>query len=192
MIFDIVSGFCEYKGKKYHKGDTWDDACSYKCECIDEASGAYTCTERSVCVSLRIVEFSNIRVMKAVCNKKFFVMIIQETLLSMRLNFNINYWILQIKFWEITLLGCPWIQAWAFIFRCPRFATLPQSCFMTTDPYDQCCKIPTCPSAPTPGPLGPTPSPTPKGNDTPNMNISYILFPLLFIYMYLFCSAEIW
>lgn len=29
--------------------------------------------------------------MKAVCNKKFFVMIIQETLVSMRLNFNINF-----------------------------------------------------------------------------------------------------
>lgn len=123
MIFDIVSGFCEYKGKKYHKGDTWDDACSYKCECIDEASGAYTCTERSVCVSLRIVEFSNIRVMKAVCNKKFFVMIIQETLVSMRLNFNINFG--KLPSWDAPefkhgllfldvqgLLPCPSLVSW--------------------------------------------------------------------------------
>lgn len=76
MIFDIVLGFCEYKGKKYYKGDIWDDVCSYKCECIDEVLGVYICIERLVCVFLCIVEFFNVRVMKVVCNKKFFVMII--------------------------------------------------------------------------------------------------------------------
>lgn len=48
MIFDIVLGFCEYKGKKYYKGDIWDDVCSYKCECIDEVLGVYICIERLV------------------------------------------------------------------------------------------------------------------------------------------------
>ncbi|XP_060081054.1 uncharacterized protein LOC132560404 [Ylistrum balloti] len=40
------SGKCEYKGSLYNTGDKWDDGCSYKCVCIDEVSGRYTCTEK--------------------------------------------------------------------------------------------------------------------------------------------------
>ncbi|XP_060063144.1 kielin/chordin-like protein [Ylistrum balloti] len=41
-----IVGFCEYKGVQYHKGDTWDDGCNYKCKCIEESTGTFTCNER--------------------------------------------------------------------------------------------------------------------------------------------------
>ncbi|XP_052233684.1 uncharacterized protein LOC127846468 isoform X4 [Dreissena polymorpha] len=34
---------CVYKGKVYHKGDTWDDGCDFECTCIDETTGTYKC-----------------------------------------------------------------------------------------------------------------------------------------------------
>ncbi|XP_046585152.1 uncharacterized protein LOC124292144 [Haliotis rubra] len=39
-------GFCIYKGKVYKQGDRWQDGCDYNCECVDDKSGKYTCTER--------------------------------------------------------------------------------------------------------------------------------------------------
>ena len=33
-------------GKVYHQGEKWDDGCLFQCECIDEHSGRYKCTER--------------------------------------------------------------------------------------------------------------------------------------------------
>ncbi|XP_078338507.1 uncharacterized protein LOC111134355 isoform X1 [Crassostrea virginica] len=38
--------FCVYKGKQYTNGQTWQDGCDYNCECIDQATGRYKCTER--------------------------------------------------------------------------------------------------------------------------------------------------
>ncbi|XP_046570033.1 uncharacterized protein LOC124278355 [Haliotis rubra] len=37
---------CTYKGQQYHKGQTWQDGCSYNCECLDDQTGKYKCTER--------------------------------------------------------------------------------------------------------------------------------------------------
>ncbi|XP_070202959.1 uncharacterized protein [Littorina saxatilis] len=37
---------CIYKGVAYGNGQTWDDGCNYKCECIDAARGQYRCSDR--------------------------------------------------------------------------------------------------------------------------------------------------
>ncbi|XP_065923185.1 putative epidermal cell surface receptor [Magallana gigas] len=38
--------FCVYKEQQYTNGQTWQDGCDYNCECIDQATGRYKCTER--------------------------------------------------------------------------------------------------------------------------------------------------
>ncbi|KAL5022346.1 hypothetical protein ScPMuIL_001501 [Solemya velum] len=40
------TGNCYYKGGSYNTGDQWNDGCSYQCECIDDSTGQYKCTER--------------------------------------------------------------------------------------------------------------------------------------------------
>lgn len=36
---------CHYKGNVYHKGDTWDEGCEFRCTCTDDRSGRYTCQD---------------------------------------------------------------------------------------------------------------------------------------------------
>ncbi|XP_065928421.1 putative epidermal cell surface receptor [Magallana gigas] len=38
--------FCVHKEQQYTNGQTWQDGCDYNCECIDQATGRYKCTER--------------------------------------------------------------------------------------------------------------------------------------------------
>lgn len=37
---------CYYKGTIHRKGDRWADGCEYNCECMDDMTGRYRCTER--------------------------------------------------------------------------------------------------------------------------------------------------
>ncbi|KAK7505814.1 hypothetical protein BaRGS_00003085, partial [Batillaria attramentaria] len=37
---------CYYKNQAYSKGQTWDDGCDYTCECLDDMTGAYRCTDK--------------------------------------------------------------------------------------------------------------------------------------------------
>ncbi|KAK3591361.1 hypothetical protein CHS0354_040323 [Potamilus streckersoni] len=39
-------GFCVYNGVKYTQGQKWDDGCNLICECLDDNTGQYKCTER--------------------------------------------------------------------------------------------------------------------------------------------------
>ena len=45
-LYIFCAGYCEYKGSKYAKGQTWDDGCSYTCTCIDDMSGRWQCDEK--------------------------------------------------------------------------------------------------------------------------------------------------
>ncbi|XP_060605064.1 CCN family member 3-like isoform X2 [Ruditapes philippinarum] len=40
---------CVYNSQVYQQGQTWKDACKYKCECVDGTSGKYQC--RSLCLT---------------------------------------------------------------------------------------------------------------------------------------------
>ena len=35
-----------YKGMLYRQTQQWQDGCDYKCVCVDEKTGAYSCTQR--------------------------------------------------------------------------------------------------------------------------------------------------
>ncbi|XP_076113274.1 uncharacterized protein LOC143080959 isoform X2 [Mytilus galloprovincialis] len=37
---------CVYKGGIYKQGQTWDDGCTYSCECVDASSGRFSCTDK--------------------------------------------------------------------------------------------------------------------------------------------------
>ncbi|XP_060567789.1 mucin-2-like isoform X2 [Ruditapes philippinarum] len=37
---------CVYGGNVYTQGQTWDDGCTYTCECLDASTGRYRCTEK--------------------------------------------------------------------------------------------------------------------------------------------------
>jgi hypothetical protein len=39
---------CVYGGNVYTQGQTWDDGCTYTCECLDASTGRYRCTEKLV------------------------------------------------------------------------------------------------------------------------------------------------
>jgi len=43
---DGKRNMCVYKGAVYNQGATWDDTCSYRCQCVDANKGMYRCTER--------------------------------------------------------------------------------------------------------------------------------------------------
>lgn len=36
---------CHYHGKVYHKDQTWDEGCDFRCTCIDDETGRYTCQD---------------------------------------------------------------------------------------------------------------------------------------------------
>ncbi|XP_076470008.1 uncharacterized protein LOC143300296 [Babylonia areolata] len=40
------TGYCEYKGGRYTTGQKWTDGCDYNCECVDQATGMYRCTQK--------------------------------------------------------------------------------------------------------------------------------------------------
>ncbi|XP_041376878.1 uncharacterized protein LOC121389349 [Gigantopelta aegis] len=37
---------CIYHGRSYKQGQTWEDGCSYTCECLDSMTGQYRCNEK--------------------------------------------------------------------------------------------------------------------------------------------------
>ncbi|KAL3859113.1 hypothetical protein ACJMK2_009345 [Sinanodonta woodiana] len=37
---------CVFHGVHYTMGQTWDDGCDYRCECLDDVSGSYRCSDR--------------------------------------------------------------------------------------------------------------------------------------------------
>jgi len=41
-----LTGGCVYNGQLYTQGQLWDDGCKYSCECLDDATGRYICTEK--------------------------------------------------------------------------------------------------------------------------------------------------
>ena len=41
----LLSG-CYYNGVVHNKGDKFDDGCKYNCECIDDMTGQYQCSQR--------------------------------------------------------------------------------------------------------------------------------------------------
>lgn len=36
---------CVYNGQSYRQGQKWKDSCLFECECFDESTGRYRCTE---------------------------------------------------------------------------------------------------------------------------------------------------
>ena len=46
---DIImhfSAMCVYDNTVYRQGDEWVDGCDYTCECTDQTTGRYECSER--------------------------------------------------------------------------------------------------------------------------------------------------
>jgi len=41
----FISG-CVYKGQLFLQGQKFDDGCDYECECLDNVTGKYQCTEK--------------------------------------------------------------------------------------------------------------------------------------------------
>lgn len=83
-----------------------------------------------------------------------------------RVNANINSFnICLIYFWIIHSRSWIYIYLILFIFRCPRYPSLPSTCTLVYDPTNPCCKKPECTT--TPAPL-PGQSPTPGPNPTPS------------------------
>lgn len=46
-MFEFFPG-CFYKNTIHKKGDRWQDGCDYICECMDDMTGRYRCTERYI------------------------------------------------------------------------------------------------------------------------------------------------
>ena len=44
LLFVSLAG-CVYKGAVYRQGQTWQEGCQFTCECVDETTGFYRCTD---------------------------------------------------------------------------------------------------------------------------------------------------
>ena len=45
LLLIVNTESCVYHGKIYRQGQKWKDGCLVECECFDEATGRYRCTE---------------------------------------------------------------------------------------------------------------------------------------------------
>lgn len=50
---------CVYKGQLFYQGQVFDDGCDYQCECMDNVTGKYQCTEKYVHIT-KLVVFCNV------------------------------------------------------------------------------------------------------------------------------------
>lgn len=46
LVFILFEGYCVYNGVYYKQGQTWDDGCKRRCQCMDVATGRYSCSQR--------------------------------------------------------------------------------------------------------------------------------------------------
>ncbi|XP_071091876.1 uncharacterized protein [Haliotis cracherodii] len=182
-------GYCEYKGTRYQQGDKWQDGCQLKCECQDEDSGLYKCTERCPrfpdmppqCTL--IPDFTDPCCKKPSCD-------FTGTSGSLSGHGNLNtpppgyftpspgytgtpipaYCVYNgAKYFQ----GATWNDGcdkqcrcedsvkglYVCNDRCPAYDNLPPECSFVTDPKDQCCRIPSCQFVPTQGQITGTLSP---------------------------------
>ncbi|KAJ8302469.1 hypothetical protein KUTeg_018865 [Tegillarca granosa] len=46
ITYPNITGFCVYNGVYYKQGQMWDDGCKRRCQCMDVATGRYSCSQR--------------------------------------------------------------------------------------------------------------------------------------------------
>ncbi|XP_053376973.1 uncharacterized protein LOC123528762 [Mercenaria mercenaria] len=181
---------CVYKNHFYQQGQTWQDGCEYKCECLNAATGRYKCTP--VCPVYPPVP-SNCNMItdpyQPCCKKPY----CRNTPPPIQTMTPYPEWysthsptppvtpaycvyngapFSQGQQWNDGCdLQCICQDATNNIYKCrDRCNTydVPPGCTLMTDPRDACCKVPDCniPVPATPGPMPPYQWPTPPSPGT--------------------------
>ncbi|KAK7491400.1 hypothetical protein BaRGS_00017378, partial [Batillaria attramentaria] len=145
--------YCEYDGRHYRHGETWEVGCDYNCVCEDAYTGTWRCVdkcEKYVDIPAPYCHLerdpNNLCCQRPVCNfLAYHAMCVYK---------GVQY-----------AQGQSWYDGCEQKCRCPTFPDIYDTCQEMPDPNDPgCCMVPVC--APTAGPTpslapGATPVPTP-------------------------------
>ncbi|XP_045157466.2 uncharacterized protein LOC123523824 [Mercenaria mercenaria] len=151
---------CHYKGHVYKKGETWDEGCDFRCTCIDDRSGKYTCQD--ICPTYINVpkECSMIRVPGECCahpdchGVHIHITNITSTNSTGFTNINECYYkgntYKQDEKWRDGCeYECTCMEANKGYYRCTSLCytwNLPDKCHMEEPAAGKCCKTPSCPA----------------------------------------------
>ncbi|XP_060566386.1 uncharacterized protein LOC132725302 [Ruditapes philippinarum] len=150
---------CHYKGKVYHKGDTWDEGCDFRCTCIDDRSGRYTCQD--ICPTYINVpkECSMVRAPGECCSHPDCHGIHIHYTNSTSTNstgftginecyYKGNTYKQDEKWRDSCEYECTCVEANRGYYRCSSLCytwNLPDKCHLDPPAAGKCCKTPSCP-----------------------------------------------
>ncbi|XP_053401477.1 uncharacterized protein LOC123550590 isoform X2 [Mercenaria mercenaria] len=153
---------CAYNGKVYMQGQTWDQGCTYRCECVDASAGQYRCTERCTaytnippqCSLITDPSDSCCKTIKCDFTKPVTTiapLFAQTTPVAGAAFCKYQgYYHRQGEVWND---GCGLTcrcedasnQYYQCTDRCPKYDNVPSTCTFVADPKDpQCCRVPQC------------------------------------------------
>ncbi|XP_052816208.1 uncharacterized protein LOC128242861 isoform X2 [Mya arenaria] len=182
---------CIYKGNMYTQGQKWQDGCDYNCECVDDMTGHYRCTE--ICSKYDdlpagcrlITDPYNPCCKKAYCPAAVVPtpgptpapgLTLAPTPAPKTIGCMYNGVLFkQGETWNDGCdLQCVCEDQMTNVYRCRDRCNkydAPEGCTLVTDPRDACCKMPYCPTPTTPAPWFPgmVPTPAPGFTYAPNM-----------------------
>ncbi|WAR12949.1 SAS-like protein [Mya arenaria] len=156
---------CVYNGRVYRQGETWDQGCQYKCECVDASAGQYRCVDRctvytNLPAQCTLQTDPNDNCCKTVhCdfNLKITTLapIFAQTTPVAGAAFckYQGYYHRQGEEWNDGCgLRCRCEDATNHYYqctdRCPKYDNVPSTCTFVVDPKDpQCCRVPQCQNA---------------------------------------------
>ena len=173
---------CIYRGQIYHQDDTWQDGCTYTCQCTDASQGKYSCTDR--CPTYPRLPPSCVLVedpTEACCKKP-----VCNPIPTIPNNPNLStltppvpthdmceyhgHMYRQSQQWydgcsKVCRCENATLNVYRCEDRCPVYSQIPAGCSLVPDPSNPtCCKIPDCPvpsgvspsAGYVPNPLSPT------------------------------------
>ncbi|XP_060600216.1 uncharacterized protein LOC132753729 isoform X4 [Ruditapes philippinarum] len=153
---------CAYNGKIYGQGQTWDQGCAYRCECIDANAGQYRCTERCTAYTnipsqCRLITDPNDACCKTInCDfskpaTTIAPLFAQTTPVAGAAFCKYQgYYHRQGEVWNDGCgLTCRCEDAANHYYqctdRCPKYDNVPSTCTFVADPKDpSCCRVPQC------------------------------------------------
>ncbi|OWF53570.1 Cartilage matrix protein [Mizuhopecten yessoensis] len=173
-------GHCDYRGKLYTQGQTWEDGCDYNCVCEDSRSGLYRCIERcnhfgnlpqpycylkqdpaNPCCKIPYCDFP----VNYVTNTGY---ISTAKPPSDHCEYKGTQYKQDQSWYDGCNFQCTCDDAlsgnYRCLSRCPAYKNINSSCTMVPDPSDPyCCTIPSCPSTNVAGNTSTNPTPAPSG-----------------------------
>ncbi|KAL4236284.1 hypothetical protein ACF0H5_004671 [Mactra antiquata] len=154
-----TTGGCQYMGKVYHTGESWDHGCRYQCTCLDGTIDKYSC--KDLCPTyLNVPNVCKMVTSNGDCcphpdcsGTNITTIDFQSVNNSGNLGIQFcSYKGIQYAQNETWRQGCEWectcTDAATGYYRCSSLCyswSLPDVCHMEPAPAGKCCETPSCP-----------------------------------------------